>query len=610
MNSSASTGMPTAYRWLQSARRKLPIGRRTTGDLYFLAFTLSGATVLIPLCVLLINLGFEQTGYLCISTIGGIFFSILVWWLGKRLLPAMLLFQLTLLATILINAGMTGGVTSPALIWLGIVPLMMLFVLSRAWCNAFLMLCLGAVLGLFALQSYEILPIVGHASPSELRFGAVMHCFFIVTQMLLVTTIEGVNLQQIKRIERINLRLNLLALALEKANEHKDKFLSSVSHEMRTPLNGVNGYLALLNKREDLPDEATEQIGYAFLAASHLLTIINDLLDYSQIRQGNFMLTMQPTQLPKLLLQVHQTLKGQALEKGLAFELQGIDHLPAWAMVDPQRLTQILLNLLGNAIKFTERGTVLLQAQWRGQGDSKGTLMLSVHDTGYGIDPAKREHIFEPFVQVHIQAPTEGMALRGNGLGLSITLALLRAWGGQISLDSTPNKGSTFRVELPVQLVEPVLEKATAPAPVANNPVLGRKLRILLVDDHTMNRMVARATILHEAPDCIIDEAPNGEEALRKMGTEHFDLVLLDIIMPDINGVEVMRRVRSHFAAPFCNVPVLAFTANLAADLADECFAVGFSGMIPKPFDTDALMESIRKLAKPSAPEAVMADTV
>lgn len=134
--------------------------------------------------------------------------------------------------------------------------------------------------------------------------------------------------------------------------------------------------------------------------------------------------------------------------------------------------------------------------------------------------------------------------------------------------------------------------------------MLDSKLRILLVDDHTMNRMVARATILREAPEFIIAEAANGEEALRKMGSEHFDLVLLDIIMPDINGIEVLRRVRSQFPPPYRDVPVLAFTANLAADLAKECREAGFSGMIPKPFDTDALMESIRTLAvtPPTAP--------
>lgn len=595
MNLNTSPALPTAYKWLQGARRKMPVNRRTTGDLYFLAFTLSGAFFLVPLAVLLMVLGFDTIGYLAMGTIAGIALSMLVWWVGKRLLPAMLLFQMSLLSTILANASLTGGVTSPALIWLGIVPLLMLFVVSRAWCNAFLMLCLGAVLLLFTVQSQGWLHIVGNASASELQFATVMHCFFIITQMVLVSTIEGVNLQQIRRIERNNRRLHQLALELEKANEHKDKFLSSVSHEMRTPLNGVNGYLALLNKRDDLPAEASEQVSNAYSAASHLLTIINDLLDYSQIRQGKFTLTLQPTQLPKLLQQVHRTLKGQAQEKGLDFHLQGIDTLPGWALVDPHRLTQILLNLLGNAIKFTDRGSISLLAQCQANESGEGTLTLSVKDTGHGIDAAKIDQIFEPFVQLHSHATTQGVSLRGNGLGLSITQALLRAWGGQIEVDSEPSLGSTFRIQLPVQLVEPAQD--VAPVPIPTSPLIRAKLRILLVDDHTMNRMVAKATILREAPDCLISEAANGEEAVQKMGSEHFDLVLLDIIMPDINGVDVLRRVRKMYPPPFCDVPVLAFTANLAADLAEECRAAGFSGMIPKPFDTDALMASIRKLA-------------
>ena len=217
MNTATSPSLPTAYKWLQAARRKLPVGRRSTGDLYFLAFTSCAVIFLAPMALALQAFGFETASRLSLATIAGVSLSMLLWRLGKRLLPAMLLFQLTLLATILLNAVLTGGVVSPALIWLGIVPLLMLFVVSRAWCNAFLMLCLGSVLALFALQSLGWLEISAAATQSELQFATLMHCFFIVTQMILVSTIEGVNLQQIKRIERNNERLNQLAVALEKA---------------------------------------------------------------------------------------------------------------------------------------------------------------------------------------------------------------------------------------------------------------------------------------------------------------------------------------------------------------------------------------------------------
>jgi CheY-like chemotaxis protein len=225
----------------------------------------------------------------------------------------------------------------------------------------------------------------------------------------------------------------------------------------------------------------------------------------------------------------------------------------------------------------------------------QGMLRVCVEDTGPGIEAAQQARIFEPFVQLsHANSRSARDALRGNGLGLSITNTLVQSHGGRIELQSTVGKGSSFIVKVPLLL---------APAAPQTDPVLelvdNRVVHLLIVDDHAVNRLVAKATILRALPNAVIDEAQDGTSGLAQMSKTLYDLVLLDLVMPDMDGIEVMRRVRHNLAAPFNQVQVIALTANVASDALKDCHDVGINEVMPKPFDRHTLVNRIMHYCPP-----------
>lgn len=571
----------------------MPIRKRSERDIFFLAFTVSAIVFLIPLSLVLEWAQFiisAYTGYagivLCTVCIG-------IWRYTHQLKAALLLYEVTLLTIILINAYLLGGITSPVMVWLGIVPLLPLFIATLKWAYVFLSLSFMAVVLFYSLA-------IGDASlstvtrKSEPLFATLMFGTFLMTQIVLLSTIHGVASNRLRRISNDNKRLRTLTEQLSLAHEHKDKFLSSVSHEMRTPLNAIHGYLELLRNRTDLPTEAREQIGYVNSASTHMLSLINDLLDYSQIHQGQFTLAIQPVELPPLIEKVFNSLKIQADNKGLEYLYSAAETLPRWVQTDPTRLTQILLNLLNNAIKFTTQGRVLLQVSYSPQPDShSGTLHLVVSDTGLGIPAVVLNKIYAPFYQIRPAQPAQdGHALQGNGLGLAITHGLVQNWKGQINVDSQLGAGSTFRVSLPM-LRTPQTQATAVQQPQTASESVARPLRILVVDDHAMNRMVACATIRSHLPDSQIEQAENGQQALQKMAAQLFDAVLMDIVMPDLSGIEVLQTVRQTYAKPYRDVRTIAFTANVDLDIKSQCEQVGFDDFLTKPFNARTLIQML-----------------
>lgn len=378
-------------------------------------------------------------------------------------------------------------------------------------------------------------------------------------------------------------------------NEDKDKFLATVSHELRTPLNVIIGYLNLLNSNRHLPSQVSQQIKHALNSSSLLLTVVNDLLDYTQIKQGQLAFVPQTVQLRKVIFDAHSALATKASEQKLLYFLELGDRLPTWAHIDPNRLTQIIFNLLSNAIKFTPKGFVELSADYVPSHTTAGHLHLRITDSGVGIPPELQQCVFEPFVQLDNHPRTQhDDALRGNGLGLSIVESLIRGWGGSIQLLSTPDEGTCFDVWLPFDSVQPQSDFSEESADPLAHKVFNDTLNILIVDDHALNRMVAAATIHQSMPNVLIDEAKNGLEALKKMSTQLYDLVLMDLVMPDMTGTEVVRRIRAESSPPFQNVRVVAFTANLSETAKKECHAIGITEMLPKPLNREILIQTIR----------------
>ncbi len=572
----------------------MPIGKRNFGDIFFLAFTLSAIVFLIPIAFALLWANLEVSSYTAFAGLIMVVICILIWRNTKQLKTALLIYEFTLLALVLVNAYLNGGVGSPVMVWLGIVPLLPLFIASIQWAYAFLGFAFAAVLLFYGftvnLDSSE-------SEKSQHFFAAIMFGTFILAQTILISTVHGIASNRLKRIAKNNKRLLVMTEQLKLANEHKEKFLSSVSHEMRTPLNVIHGYLDLLSSRKDLPPEAHEHISHVHGASTHMLSLINDLLDYSQIRQGQFTMAIQPVELPALIQQVFMALNHQAEKKQLTYIYTASSNLPKWVKTDPTRLTQILINLLGNAIKFTAKGLIQLTVTYSDdQGSSNGLLHIEVSDTGPGIPAHELDNICAPFYQIRgTQNTPDGHALQGNGLGLAITQALIKNLHGKIKVISTVGSGSVFHVEIPVTESSESSESKTT-KPVALSSLLKspqKPLTILVVDDHALNRMVASATIRQQFPDCHIDQAENGQEALQKMAVQIYDVVLLDIVMPDLSGIEVLRTVRTTYPAPYCAVKTIAFTANVEADIKEQCERTGFDGFLSKPFNAQTLIQMV-----------------
>lgn len=378
-------------------------------------------------------------------------------------------------------------------------------------------------------------------------------------------------------------------------NTDKDKFPATVSHELRAPLNMVIAYLNLINSNRHLPSQASREIKHALNSSSLVLAAVNDLLDYHQINHGQLAFAPQNVQLKQVIFEAHAALALKASEHKLLYAIDLDETLPTWAHVDPNRLTQIIFNLLINAIQFTPNGFVELRADHERMNESGGILHLRVTDSGVGIPFESQASIFEPFVQLDTVAQTtQPNSQRGNGLGLSIVESLVRGWGGSIQLFSKPGEGTCLDVWLPL---EKVGSKNDAPEPTGTHfahPVLNDVLQILIVDDHALHRMVAAATIHQHMPKVVIDEAQNGSEALKKMATHTYDVVLMALTLPDMMGTALLRRIRKELSPAHHPVRVIALTTNLSDADQKECQDIGITEMLPKPLHRDVLIQTLR----------------
>ncbi|WBA43066.1 PAS domain-containing hybrid sensor histidine kinase/response regulator [Hymenobacter canadensis] len=381
--------------------------------------------------------------------------------------------------------------------------------------------------------------------------------------------------------------------AAETAAQARTTFLANMSHEIRTPLNGVLGMAALL-ARTGLSGEQREQLAVIQASGQHLLGVINDVLDVAKITAGKLELEFTPFNLSESVQQTLEPLARQAADKGLAFSLD-LPTASPWVLGDPFRLNQILLNLAGNALKFTPAGSVRVACQLLAHTPQSLTLAFSVCDTGIGIPPDKLAHIFDSFTQANADTTRQ---FGGTGLGLSISQALVREFGGQLTVDSLPGQGSTFafQISLPV---------AAAPAHAADlyldeEPLLG--LRVLLVEDNTINRLVAREMVVSWGG--VVDEDPDGPAAVALFEQHEYDVVLMDIQLPGMSGLEVTARFRQYLDARRARTPILALTANAYVSDMQQYLAAGMNDCLAKPFDETELCRKLQAL-RPTPPAPV-----
>ncbi|MFT3800948.1 MAG: ATP-binding protein [Burkholderiaceae bacterium] len=398
------------------------------------------------------------------------------------------------------------------------------------------------------------------------------------------------SLEDITGLERIQAELHESKRQADDANRTKSEFLANMSHEIRTPMNAILGFTDVL-RRGQVAD-APRHLETIHRNARNLLDLINDILDLSKVESGRLEIERTDCAPHRLIQEVVEVLSGRAAEKNVALHFDVVDRVPASLPIDSTRLRQILTNLAGNAIKFTEHGAVRIIERWR-VADGRAWLDIAIRDSGIGIPADKIDAIFEPFVQA------EGSTTRrfgGTGLGLAISRKFARAMDGDISVASEPGRGSTFVVSLGFDARQPValIDAAQAAADgrriesVAQRDWAFAPARVLVVDDSPENRELVRL-ILSELGLTIV-EAGNGRDAVDKVLGEPFDFVLMDVHMPVMDGYAAVSRLR----AQQVRTPIVAFTADAIKGFERKIAEAGFSGYLTKPIDIDAMLKLLR----------------
>jgi signal transduction histidine kinase len=396
-----------------------------------------------------------------------------------------------------------------------------------------------------------------------------------------------------QELKKAMVSLEKMAQEAEAANQAKGRFLANMSHEIRTPVNGIIGCAELMLKSDD-PEYSRSLARVCLNESEHLLNLINNVLDYSKIEAGKIELEKAPIQLEELLQSVLNGLQIQAQAKGIELNLRITDDVAPAVMGDALRLRQVLINLVNNAIKFTDQGSVILELEDLGASAPGGQyLKFSVVDTGIGIPRHRQDAIFKRFTQVD-QSTTRRYG--GTGLGTAIAYQLVSLMGGQLTVDSAPGRGSTFSFTIPLTLADPrsgVPADAKLPDRQASAWVTtsAAPVRILLAEDTPVNQMVLRSHLEDHGFDVVV--ANNGREAVEACRRHKFDLVLMDIQMPEMDGIEATGRILAQ-SPPHERVPIVALTADADAQTRAACEAAGMAAVLLKPIRRVGLIEEVQ----------------
>jgi signal transduction histidine kinase/ActR/RegA family two-component response regulator len=425
--------------------------------------------------------------------------------------------------------------------------------------------------------------------------GAVVFGGFLLREAWATSAALRRNVVQRIEMEALSHSLAEARDAAEAASRAKSTFLANISHELRTPLTAVIGMNDLIVRNEE-PAQAQRYATIAAQSARSLLNLINGVLDLSRIEAGRLELQAEPVRPRALAGEVEAMFRPEADRKGIALHFAIADAIPALVRTDPLRLRQVLVNLVGNALKFTEVGSVTVSADARMQPDGRTFLRVEVRDTGIGISPSGQGRLFRPFSQVHDRGDRR---YGGSGLGLGISREIVTAMGGEIGLQSAPGQGSVFWFELPIEaLPDAVVHAGKAPTTDLRVAARSRPMHVLVVDDNPVNLMLASRLLT--TLGCRLANAASGSEALEQLEAARFDLVFMDSQMPGMDGITATRLWREREQASGSHVPIVALTASAMDGDREKFLAAGMDDYVSKPFAIDDLRQVLQRFGAPS----------
>lgn len=474
----------------------------------------------------------------------------------------------------------TGGINSPNLVWMPVLSMAALLLINVRWALIWLaIILLHNLVQFLAVQQGWISGVV---NPQTMPLDSAMLTKLNIL-FFLMFALGIYDLQYRAKMQAVSLRnaeLEATQSALLDAQNHKDEFIASVGHELRTPMNailGLNG--VLLDELADNPQQS-DAAHHIRDATTQLLRVVNDILDISQLEADRLIFHNAPFALAHTIISTVNSHQEKARSKALSLSLSMHIAPDLWVQADQQRLVQVLKHLLDNAIKFTGEGKVLVRASY-----STNSLKVEVEDTGPGIAPSAFDALFNRFSN----ASTDTRRPHGGaGLGLAVCHRLVSLAGGSLWAETGRKRGALFQFEWPM----PVHAKR-APAQEVR-PTLGDRLRrFLIVDDHPMNQMVVQLLLKKRWPTCQVAVAQSGAHALQLLESSAFDLVLMDVYMPNMDGMQTTRQLRQHAMEKIRNTPVIGLTANHVASDSDRCLQAGMQSVILKPIDQSLFFAAV-----------------
>jgi len=490
---------------------------------------------------------------------------------------------------------MTGGINSPMMVWMTAATLPAVLLLDRVPAFFWVILVFIANLLLLFISQSGLVNSDFNTANEVMAWTVANQVFVVCLALYVVFVTERMHRIQTLEVDDSNAELERTHQALMRVHAHKDEFIAAVGHELRTPMNAILGLNGILRTELQAQPEDAAVVDHIRRSTEQLLQVVSDILDFSQLQAGKLTLHEEEFALPETVSTIVTAYEKKAQAKNIALSLQASGVQGIWVKGDQPRLKQVLNHLLDNAIKFTSEGRIVVRVQRMGGG-----VLFEVQDSGIGIAADRQKQIFNGFEHADVQTNRQ---YGGTGLGLSICERLVTLQGGTIGVSSAKGQGARFWFELPLRSV--AVKEAQAAAAMARLMV-ENPIKILLVDDNAVNLLVARMMLKKCFPKAEVVEANQGVMALEILRQQAFDLILMDMVMPEMDGMQVTQVLRQEFSAPASLTPVLALTASANPMDHDRCLASGMDDVLHKPLAEQQLITKISTTLAARAAKAVV----